>query len=51
MTHREGYVDLFGLHVGAGQVHARLKTNCSLAKFDHLCREFGSTSPRVPEKA
>ena len=50
-THREGYVNFFWLHVGAGEMHACLETDCSLAKLDHLRREFGSTSSGVPENA
>jgi hypothetical protein len=47
-THRKGYVNFFGLHVGACQVHARLKPNRPLAKLDHLRREFGSASAGMP---
>jgi hypothetical protein len=50
-THREGYVNFFWLHVGAGEMHACLETNRSLAKLDHLRREFGGTSSGVPENA
>ena len=50
-THRKGYVDLFGLHVGTCQMHTCLETNRPLAELDHFCCEFGSASSRMPEVA
>ena len=44
----EGVVDLGGLHVGAGQVHACLEAVHALCDLDHLAGQVGETATSAP---
>lgn len=44
----ESVVDLFGVHVGAGQMHAGLKTVDGLGLDDHLAGQLGSLATGTP---